>query len=141
MLNNPMKNEFKVVLLIFIFSGSAIAFQANAIDQNSNESSWLALQEEHQENPNSTKQQNPNTPSANSEVVEKAVVFDFVEESKLKNERDDILITPNQKVTLKNIPPAINSNKPQEKVDNGNQSSILSFNLMLNLLYKFKTSD
>jgi hypothetical protein len=48
MLNNPMKNEFKVVLLIFIFSGSAIAFQANAIDQNSNESSWLALQEAHQ---------------------------------------------------------------------------------------------
>lgn len=136
-----MKNEFKVVLLIFIFSGSAIAFQANAIDQNSNESSWLALQEVHQENPNSTKQQNSNTPSANSEVLEKTLVFDFVEESKLKNEREDILITPNQKVTLKNIPPAINSNKPQEKVDNGNQSSILSFNLMLNLLYKFKTSD
>ena len=136
-----MKNEFKVVLLIFIFSGTAFSFQANAVDQNSHESSWLALQDAHQENPNSTKQQNPNTPSANNEVAEKTVSFDFVEENKLKNEREDILITPNQKLTLKNNPSVNSNSKNIDKVDSENQSSILSFNLMLNLLYRFKTSD
>jgi trehalose/maltose hydrolase-like predicted phosphorylase len=141
MLKKPMKNEFKVVLLIFIFSGTAFSFQVNAEDQSSRESSWLAIQETHQENPNSTKQQNPNTPASNSEVSEKSVSFDFVEENKLKNEREDILITPNQKLTIKNTPTSNTSTKNQEKVESENQSSILSFNLMLNLLYRFKTGD
>ena len=136
-----MKNEFKVVLLIFMFSGVGFVFQANAEDQNAHESSWLALQEAHQENPNSAKQQNPNTPSSNNETSEKSVVFDFVEENKQKNEREDLLITPNQRLILKNTPSSTNNSKNVEKAEPESQSSILSFNLMLNLLYKFKTSD
>ncbi len=137
----PMKNEFKVVLLTFIFSGTVIAFQASADVQSSRESSWLMLQEAHQENPNSTKQQTPNSPAANSEAAEKTVVFDFIEENKQKNEREDLLITPNQKIIIKSNPSVIRTTKPQEKVEAESQSSILSFNLMLNLLYKFKTSN
>jgi uncharacterized protein YxeA len=141
MLKKPMKNGFKVAISIFILSGFAFSFEAIAADQLNNENSYLAIQDAHQENPNSTKQQNPNVPSANSEIPEKTVVFDFVEENKQRNEREDILITPTQKLTLKNNS-AINSNaKPQDKVDSENQSSILSFNLMLNLLYKFKTRE
>jgi len=136
-----MKNEFKVVLLTFIFSGTVIAFQASADVQSSRESSWLMLQEAHQENPNSTKQQTPNSPAANSEAAEKTVVFDFIEENKQKNEREDLLITPNQKIIIKSNPSVIRTTKPQEKVEAESQSSILSFNLMLNLLYKFKTSN
>jgi hypothetical protein len=97
-----------------------------------------------QEGPNNkpNSQYNPSSTTQTEENTEKVVVFDFIEENRnVRNERDEILITPNQKLLIISSPFSNNPPKVQPKTEDPNQPSILSFNLFLNLLYKFKTSE